>query len=356
MKKIYLAILAFVAVLLASWATTSVFLQQDEGTDLTSKITNPNLDDGLNGWTQVTASGQSLGVKAVSTGNPVYTCYKGVFEFYQIIEDLPAGSYTLKVQAFSRPTSNANSIEMVASGEEQENYCVFYANEEEKHVVALTSEWLTQSGSGTWSSHTLNGTTIYLPNNSDAFADAFKRGMYENELEVIVGAEGKLKIGIKNTEANSSKGETYTGFDNFRLYYNGPVSTITDEMVTALLETVPTGVMNATVEEALNVAVAALKADKSQENYTAVVDAIADAVSSVTAYANIKAALDKAEETTLSAESRATFTAAVKDIKAGYEAKTIEGDGTAEVAAIEAALDAAIKADIAGSADKTGLI
>lgn len=356
MRKIYLSILAFVAVLLAGWATTSVFLQQNEGTDLTSKITNPNLDDGLNGWTQVKSEGGSVGVKAVSTGNPVYTCYKGVFEFYQVIEDLPAGSYTLKVQAFSRPTSNASSIEMVAAGEEQENYCVFYANEVEKKVVALTSEWLTQSGSGTWSSHTLNGTTIYLPNNSDAFADAFKRGMYDNELEVVVGTEGKLKIGIKNTEATSSKGETYTGFDNFRLYYNGPVSTITDEMVTALLESVPTGVMSAKVEEALNDAVAALKADKSQENYTAVVDAIADAAASVTAYANIKAALDKAEETTLSAESKATFTDAVKDIKAGYEARTIEGDGTAEVAAIEAALDAAVKADMAGSADKTGLI
>ena len=354
MRKIYLAILAFVAVLLASWATTSVFLQQDEGTDLTSKITNPNLDDGLNGWTQVKSEGGSVGVKAVSTGNPVYTCYKGVFEFYQVIEDLPAGSYTLKVQAFSRPTGNADAISIPV--EEQENYCVFYANETEKHVVALTSEWLTQSGSGTWSSHTVDGKTIYLPNNSDAFADAFKRGMYDNELEVIVGTEGKLKIGIKNTEATSSKGETYTGFDNFRLYYNGPVSTITDEMVTALLETVPTGVMNAKVEEALNDAVAALKSDKSQENYTAVVDAIADAVASITAYKNIKAALDKAEETTLSAESKATYTAAVKDIKAGYEAKTIEGDGTAEVAAIEAALDAAVKADIANSNDKTALI
>ena len=49
MKKIYLTILAFVAILLAGWATTAVFFQQDERVDLTSKITNPNLDDGLNG-------------------------------------------------------------------------------------------------------------------------------------------------------------------------------------------------------------------------------------------------------------------------------------------------------------------
>ena len=356
MKKIYLSCLVMLVVLLASWATTAVVMQQDDATDFTSRITNPNLDDGLNGWTQVTASGQSLGVKAVSTGNPVYTCYKGVFEFYQVLEDLPAGSYTLKVQAFSRPTSNASSIEMVATGEEQENYCVIYANDIEVHVVALTSEWLTSSGSGSWSSHTLNGQTIYLPNASDAFADAFKRGMYDNELEVVVGEEGKLKIGIKNTEATSSKGETYTGFDNFRLYYNGPISDITDEMVTALLATVPTGDMNQTVEENMNAAVATLKANKSKDNYTAAVNAIADATASVTAYANIKAAFDKAEATTLSAEARATYIATVKDIKSAYDARTIAGDGTAEVAAIEAALDAAVKADIANSKDKTGLI
>ena len=60
MKKIYLTILAFVAILLAGWATTAVFFQQDERVDLTSKITNPNLDDGLNGWTVLEASGQSL--------------------------------------------------------------------------------------------------------------------------------------------------------------------------------------------------------------------------------------------------------------------------------------------------------
>ena len=72
-------------------------------------------------------------------------------------------------------------------------------------------------------------------------------------------------------------------------------------MVSALLATVPTGYMNAKVKADLDGAVAALKADKSTENYNAVVNAIADATASVTAYANIKAAFDKAEATALSA-------------------------------------------------------
>ena len=60
MKKIYLSCLVMLVVLLASWATTAVVMQQDDATDFTSRITNPNLDDGLNGWTQVTASGQAI--------------------------------------------------------------------------------------------------------------------------------------------------------------------------------------------------------------------------------------------------------------------------------------------------------
>ena len=173
MKKIYLTILAFVAILLAGWATTAVFFQQDERVDLTSKITNPNLDDGLNGWTVLEASGQSLGVKAASSGNPVYTCFKGVFDIRQTIKDLQPGVYTLKVQAFSRPTANADAVSIPV--EEQENNCLIMANYVMQHPVALTSQWLTEKLSDDWSSHEVGGQTIYLPNASGAFAEAFKR-------------------------------------------------------------------------------------------------------------------------------------------------------------------------------------
>ena len=161
-------------------------MQQDEATDLTSKITNPNLDDGLNGWTVLEASGQSLGVKATSSGNPVYTCFKGVFDIRQTVKDLQPGVYTLKVQAFSRPTANADAVSIPV--EEQENNCFIMANYVMQHPVALTSQWLTENLSSDWSSHEVDGQTIYLPNASGAFAEAFKRGMYDNELTVVVGS------------------------------------------------------------------------------------------------------------------------------------------------------------------------
>ena len=354
MRKIYLAILAFVAVLLASWATTSVFLQQDEGTDLTSKITNPNLDDGLNGWTVLEASGQSLGVKATSSGNPVYTCFKGVFDIRQTIKDLQPGVYTLKVQAFSRPTANADAVSIPV--EEQENNCLIMANYVMQHPVALTSQWLTEKLSDDWSSHEVGGQTIYLPNASGAFAEAFKRGMYDNELTVVVGSRRELTFGVTNQAASSSIGDTYSGFDNFRLYYEGALTNVTDKMETDLLNVVQEGRMNKDLEAAQATALSAYKASKSADTFMALLDAIVDASESVAAYEAITEALNEAEKTEMSDAARAAYQAAIADILTAYQNKTLKSDGTKEVEAIKAALAKAVADDLASTNDKTALI
>lgn len=354
MKKIYFATLAFAAVLLASWATTTVFLQQDEATDLTSKITNPNLDDGLNGWNVLEASGQSLGVKATSSGNPVYTCFKGVFDIRQTIKDLQPGVYTLKVQAFSRPTANADAVSIPV--EEQENNCFIMANYVMQHPVALTSQWLTENLSSDWSSHEVDGQTIYLPNASGAFAEAFKRGMYDNELTVVVGSRGELTFGVTNLSATSAKGDTYTGFDNFRLYYEGALTNVTDKMDADLLNVVQEGMMNKDVEAAQTSALTAYKASKSAETFMTLLDAIMDASESVKAYEDITEALEDAEKQALSDGVRTAFKAAIADILTAYQNKTLKGDGTKEVEAIKAALEKAIADDLANTTDKTALI
>lgn len=354
MKRIYLVIMTFVAVLLASWATTAVFLQQDEGTDLTSKITNPNLDDGLNGWTVVEATGQSLGVKAASSGNPVYTCFKGVFDIRQTIKDLQPGVYTLKVQAFSRPTANADAVSIPV--EEQENNCLIMANYVMQHPVALTSQWLTEKLSDDWSSHEVGGQTIYLPNASGAFAEAFKRGMYDNELTVVVGSRRELTFGVTNQAASSSIGDTYSGFDNFRLYYEGALTNVTDKMEADLLNVVQEGRMNKDLEAAQATALSAYKASKSADTFMALLDAIVDASESVAAYEAITEALNEAEKTEMSDAARAAYQAAIADILTAYQNKTLKSDGTKEVEAIKAAVAKAIADDLANSADKTALI
>ena len=358
MNKKQLLLVSCLALPLAFWA-----LSDDDGgettypVDVTEKITNPNLDDGTTGWS-ITASGGSNGVKAASTGNPVYTGYNCVFDAHQVVEGLEPGVYRLKVQAFSRPGSNANSVTVAV--EDQENYCYIVAGDVEQNVVALTSQWLEESGSGSWSNHTVGGTTIYLPNASDAFADAFKRGMYDNEVEFLVLDDEPVTIGVKNTKATSgnftSGNETYAGFDNFRLYYYGPLTTVTSEMADALVAATPQGKMNAELQANISKTVEALKAEPTAESYIALYKYNKEAKQSIATYDAVKAAFDKAAETELSAESRAAFTEAVASVQAAYDNGTITGDGADEVAAIEEALAAAIRADLANQSDKTALI
>ena len=69
--------------------------------------------------------------------------------------------------------------------------------------------------------YTYNGETIYLPDGSTAFAAAFTKGLYENDVKFEVGDDGILKFGIKNTKSPSEQGPTYCGYDNFRLIYLG---------------------------------------------------------------------------------------------------------------------------------------
>ena len=359
MNKKLLLLVSCLALPLAFWALSDDGDGAEETypVDVSSKITNPNLDDGTTGWS-ITASGGSNGVKAVSTGNPVYTGYNCVFDAHQTIEGLEPGVYHLKVQAFSRPGSNANSITVAV--EDQENYCYIVAGDVEQNVAALTSEWLEESGSGSWSSHSVGGTTIYLPNASDAFADAFKRGMYDNEVEFLVLDDSPVTIGVKNTKAKSgnftSGNETYAGFDNFRLYYYGPLTSVTAEMAEALVAAVPEGKMNAELQKNINTTIASLKAEPTAETYIALYKYNKEAKQSIAAYEAVKVALDKAVDTELSSEARATYTEAVASVQDAYDNGTITGDGADEVAAIEDALAAAIRADLANQSDKTALI
>ncbi len=359
MNKKLLLLVSCLALPLAFWALGDDGEGAEEiyPVDVTSKITNPNLDDGTTGWT-ITASGGSNGVKAVSSGNPVYTGYNCVFDAHQEIEGLEPGVYVLKVQAFSRPGSNANSVTIAAA--DQENYCYIVAGDVEKNVVALTSQWLTSAGSGSWSSHTVDGTTIYLPNASDAFADAFSRGMYDNEVEFLVLDDTPITVGVKNTKATSgnftSGNETYAGFDNFRLYYYGALTTVTAEMAEALVAAVPEGKMNAELKSNIDKTVDALGSNPTPESYIALYKYNKEAKQSIAAYAAVKAALDKADATDLSDNARAAYNDAVKQIQTAYDEGTIEGDGQTEVEAVEAALAAAIRDDLANQADKTALI
>lgn len=199
-------------------ATQEKLKDMKAGDDITALlIQNANFDDGTNGWT---VNNGKIEVKAASSGNPVVTAYNYTFDISQSVKGATKGWYQLKVQAFSRSAANADVLKLLEAGTELENNCYIYGNTEEKKVVLLTDEMQKEKLTD-YKEYTYNGETIDLPDGSTAFAAAFTKGLYENDVKFEVGDDGILKFGIKNTKSPSEQGPTYCGYDNFRLIYLG---------------------------------------------------------------------------------------------------------------------------------------
>ena len=310
------------------------------GADATFVIANNNFNDGATGWTVVEGKIEKKG----PSSNPCVTAYNYTFDIQQKIWNMPQGFYRLRVQAFSRPAANDITWNMALAGEEIPNEAYIYANSTLTKVKNITDEYFTEKpSSGDYKElKAADDSPVFLPNNSEAFSTAFTNGMYENSVVGAVVADGILTVGVKN----HTPGEPYAGYDNFRLEFIGTELPAAD--VAAVLADVPTGAMNGSVQSSLTNAVNAFKADVNAANFNALLSAIDQAKKSVEAYKAIQAALDAnvTAYNAFGAVGKASYDNDVADIKAGLAAATISGDGTAELTAIENALNKAKAADM----------
>ncbi len=271
----------------------------------------------------------------------------------QVLTGLRPGKYKLKAQAFycHGPVASVGKTYTAATMPKK---AVLYAGSEETAIEGVLDEVVAENIYHTGQAVDGGYIPIIKAADSNDAAKAFDMGMYgNNEVTGIVGADGTLSIGIRLEDGITG---SYIAHDNIELYYLGPVTTITSETVQALLATIPTGMMAATVKKIMDEAVNALKANATLETYNAADAAIAAAKANVQAYECIGAALDAVETVTLSDEAMKMYTTAIADIVEAYNAVTIEGDGAAEVQAISKALSNAQAYDISHSDDKTALI
>ena len=191
------------------------------GDDVTSLIANPQFNDGVSGWSGDFGNGKQKG----DASNYVVTNYGKASDIYQELNGLKKGYYKLEVQAFTRLQTSDRSIadggwdwHYVLNGEELANYASIYANGVEKKVHSIIDKVYEAKGSGTWA--TIEGTSpeLYVPYNANSSSDVFTRGDYDNYLYCYVGDDGKLTLGVKNTDTSSS---AYIAYDNFRLTFIG---------------------------------------------------------------------------------------------------------------------------------------
>lgn len=168
------------------------------------------------------------GAVDLAHGNPVAEIYNRSFsvgsyestwEVRQTLTGLPAGLYRITCQGFYRDgdldqnnpgTLHASLFASPKEGEEQS--------------VPLRSMYEPQCTSALSATRDADG--YYVPNGMADATYFFNAGYYRNTVEAEVEQE-ELTLGVRKAEKTSST-SGWTCFDNFRLFYLGPVEEIPD--------------------------------------------------------------------------------------------------------------------------------
>ena len=274
---------------LETWFQKAVKEGMRAGSDVSHLLVNPSFADGFTGW--VKNSGNVGGKKDIC---PNVEIYENAVDVYQTVEGVPAGIYSISVQAFERP-ANPWSI----TGDETSKVFLFM-NEYQSPVMLVTDDvapyetaqdkvnsYFIDSSTGLpvatssdkWPyDYGYDGYPVqgWMPHSMDGASYAFAGGRYVNKCYGIVNEDGVMKIGL------TSNGDRvhWVIWANFTLTYEGENA----EALEAILET--------TVQTANDF----IESHDAEMNSYAVVqleDAIKSAEDALGSdYATMKAALD----------------------------------------------------------------
>ena len=281
--------------------------------DMTDKVPTATFkgDKGTWTWNEVRNNNG-----AVNYGTDYAEFYQRTGSFYQTIT-VPSGLYRVSINGLERATWKEK--------------CTSLGNEGYEPVTATFEANGYGVGLASWYSGQTDGNN---PNNPGEAVAKFNDGKYMNELYTYVGKDEQLTLTVNVPSL----------VDGHWVLVNNVVLTqlteLSDADVTALLATVPEGDMNKDVQSALTAAKTALETEKSVANYNALAALITPAKSSITAYASVKAALDKAVATKTACAGNdplylTTFDEKIAAIQTEYDNRTIaDVDCPTKVAAI----------------------
>ena len=171
-------------------------------------------------------NGDSWEGTAWGFANPMYNAehYNKTYDTYQDLTGLTAGKYRLSMQGYYRAGNSSTDWEHFNYDGDTYRYAYLYGTSStgDYSVQLPYASSAAQDGSlggatsqvGDWWS----GQTKYIPNNMEAAYYWFQNGYYNNSVEVEVGSDGRLRIGIRKTTTIS---EDWTCVDNFKLEYYG---------------------------------------------------------------------------------------------------------------------------------------
>lgn len=189
----------------------------------TPSFTNDADAASAEGWTQSVAG--TLNYSGIEF-------YDKDFDIYQDLAGLPAGTYKITVQGFSRDGNTTQDAEAYNAGTpgKAKLYAVIdgvYYETSLAHNTSVENNFVSAPGYGTevtWTTPAVGdeeGVTYYCPNNMESVQGYFGEGLYLNELFVKLGEGQTLRLGVKVENKVSAQ---WIMIDNFTLTYYGNAS------------------------------------------------------------------------------------------------------------------------------------
>lgn len=160
--------------------------------DITDQLVNPDFNGNSGtGWS---------GTTFTATNSGVAEHYDRNYDTYQILRDMPAGTYRLEVQGFYRygmpdvaqPAHNNGTEELLAE---------YYMNDVAGQFMSLYAETMSSYPDNVWTANSAFNTLMKYHN---------------NPLTYTLTTTGDLRIGIRKSKSRSGD---WNCFDNFKLYY-----------------------------------------------------------------------------------------------------------------------------------------
>ena len=200
--------------------------------DITNFVKNPSFDSGISNW-------KSSPVNIFKNASKTVECFgtRTAARVYQVIENMPAGDYTVKVQGFYRNGEWKQALANYERGKDDVKAGIYVDDQtktqplksifadgcymlEGKHHKSA-DVFAVVSGKGYPHSHYIDANNrsnaIKTP---DIAKQAIDHGHYWNEMTATHAEDGDLTIGISLT--TGAPAESWIIIDNFRLYYGTP--------------------------------------------------------------------------------------------------------------------------------------
>ncbi len=208
--------------------------------DITSLLTNSTLDSNIKGWKSSPLNSFKVANKLVESFGT-----RTAASFSQVISDMPAGEYTLKVQGFYRNGEWKQALANYERGKDNVKAAIYVddvANKQPLKSIFADGCYMLEgkhhksadvfavvSGKGYPHSHYIDANNrsnaIKTP---DIAKQAIDHGHYWNEMVATHAADGDLTIGI--TLETGAPTESWIVIDNFRLYYGTPAPVIVNHI------------------------------------------------------------------------------------------------------------------------------